>query len=553
MPVRYDAIAIVIGTEAGGGTLALQLAQAGKKILILERGPFMPQEKLNWDTSAVFLDNRYHTKETWQDKNGKDLHPQQSYFVGGQTKVFGAAMFHMRAEELFHVHGDLGSAPAVPSGYGSSFDPTEPFHSKKYSYPALVNEPRMQSIEDSVRKLGINTFLIPLGLKRDEAAPLESKCVRCDTCDGYPCLVHAKSDADINCIRQILHLPNVMLMTNARATRLLTNARGTSITGVEVIHTGSGGRSIGPDNFAPPSASGQTVTYSADLFCLCAGAVNSAVVLLASANDKHLNGLANSSDQVGRNFMVHQADALLAISTDRNEDSYTKTWGTNDFYLGDPDPSYPYPLGQTQPIGSFHYEMMKRDAPPLTPGFVLETMKHHAVPWWLTTEDLPDAENRITLHNTTPLSVQNKQPGLGGPHSSGDTGHTNESENVSDNAPYRIQLSYTPNNVESFERLKDRWVDILKKAGHAATSMPLHAYFKKRIPLEGVGHQNGTCRMGSDPSSSVLDPNCKAHDLDNLYVVDASCFVSASAVNPSLTIIANAIRIADHLLSERLK
>ena len=581
MATRYDAI--IIGTGAGGGTLALHLAQAGKKILILERGPFMPQEKLNWDTSAVFLDNRYHTKEIWQDKNGKDLHPQQSYFVGGQTKVFGAAMFRMRAEdfgviqhqggispswpisyadmepfytraeELFHVHGDLGSSPAVPGGYRSSFDPTEPFHSKKYPFPALANEPRMQSIEDSVRKLGINTFPIPLGLKRDEAAPLESKCVRCDTCDGYPCLVHAKSDADINCIRQILHLPNATLMTNSRATRLNTNANGTAVTSVEVIHSGSGSHGSGSDGFAPPSTSGKAVTYSADLFCLCAGAVNSAVVLLASANDRHPNGLGNSSDQVGRNFMYHQAGALLAISTNRNEDSYTKTWGTNDFYLKDSDPSYPYPLGQVQPVGSFHYEMMKGDAPPLTPGFVLETMKNHAVPWWLTTEDLPDLENRVTLHNTTPLSVENVQPSVSGPHPSGDTGHTNESECVSDNAPYRIQLCYTPNNVESFERLKERWVDTLKRAGHAATSVPLHAYFKKRIPIEGVGHQNGTCRMGADPLSSVLDSNCKAHDLDNLYVVDAACFVSASAVNPSLTIIANAIRVSDHLLSERLK
>ncbi len=227
----YDAI--IIGTGAGGGTLALRLAQAGKRILILERGPFMPQEKLNWSTSAVFLDNRYHTRETWHDKDGKDLHPQQAYFVGGQTKVYGAAMFRMRAEdfgvihhkggispawpisyadlepfyteaeELFHVHGDLGTAPAVPGGFGSSFDPTEPFHSKAYPYPAFANEPRMADIEAGVRKLGVNTFPIPLGLKRNEADPLASKCIRCDTCDGYPCLVHAKSDADINCIRQI--------------------------------------------------------------------------------------------------------------------------------------------------------------------------------------------------------------------------------------------------------------------------------------------------------------------------------------------------------------
>jgi choline dehydrogenase-like flavoprotein len=565
--------AIVIGSGAGGGTLALHLAQAGKKILILERGPFMPQEKLNWDTSAVFLANRYHTKETWQDKDGKPLHPQQAYFVGGQTKVYGAALFRMRAEDfgvihhkggispawpityadmepfycqaedLFHVHGDLGTAPSVPGGYGSSFDPTEPFHSIKYPYPAFTNEPRMQTIEDDVRKLGIHTFPIPLGLKRNEANPLASKCVRCDTCDGYPCLIHAKSDADINCIRQIMHWPNVTLMTNSRVTRLLTNSSGSAVTAVEVIHSGTDAA----------SKNGSTATYSAGIFAVCAGAINSAVILLASANDKHPTGLANSSDQVGRNFMYHQADALLALGSQGNEDSYTKTWGTNDFYFKDSDPAYPFPLGQVQPVGSFHHEMMKGDAPPLTPGLVLEEMKEHAVPWWLTTEDLPDPENRVTVHNATPLTVENWQPGMGGPHPAGDTGHTNESEPVTDSAPMRIQLSYTPNNVESFNRLKDRWVDTLKRAGHATTSVPLHAYFKKRIPLEGVGHQNGTCRMGTDPATSVLDVHCKAHDLDNLYVVDASCFVSASAVNPSLTIIANAIRVANHLLADRLK
>jgi choline dehydrogenase-like flavoprotein len=585
MATQYDAI--IIGTGAGGGTLALHLAQAGKNILILERGPFMPQEKLNWDTSAVFLDNRYHTKETWHDKDGKDLHPQQSYFVGGQTKVYGAAMFRMRAEdfgvihhkggispawpisysdlepyytraeELFHVHGDLGTAPSVPGGYGSSFDPTEPFHSKRYPFPAFTNEAHMQSIENDVRNLGINTFPIPLGLKLNEADPLASKCVRCDTCDGYPCLVHAKSDADINCIRQIMHLPNVTLMTNSRVTRLITNTAGTAVNVVEVMHSGPSAHNSSPNPdeavAPPPSKQGYSATYTGGLFAVCAGAVNSAVILLASANDKHPNGLANRSDQVGRNFMYHQADALLALSTQRNEDSYTKTWGTNDFYLKDPDPAYPFPLGQVQPVGSFHFEMMKGDAPPLTPGFVLEEMKLHAVPWWLTTEDLPDPDNRVTLHNTTPLSMESLQPGLAGAHPSGDTGHTNEFEPVTNAAPGRIQLSYTPNNVESFERLKDRWVDTLKRAGRATTSVPLHAYFKKRIPLEGVGHQNGTCRMGTDPKTSVLDPQCKAHDLDNLYVVDASCFVSASAVNPSLTIIANAIRVADCLLAEKLK
>jgi len=274
----------------------------------------------------------------------------------------------------------------------------------------------MQAIEDDVRKLGVHTFPIPLGLKLNEADPLKSKCVRCDTCDGYPCLVHAKSDADINCIRQILHLPNVTLMTNSRVTRLVPNSSGTAVTSVEVIHSGSGkrhGMASVPDdaNAPPPSHNGHAAIYSAGFFAVCAGAVNSAVLLLASASDKHPTGLANSSDQVGRHFMYHQADALLAIGTKINEDSYTKTWGSNDFYLKDSDPTYPFPLGQVQPVGSFHFEMMQGDARPLTPGFVLETLKHHAVPWWLTTEDLPNPENRVTLHNSTHSRQKTGNPG----------------------------------------------------------------------------------------------------------------------------------------------
>jgi choline dehydrogenase-like flavoprotein len=525
MSDQFDAI--IIGTGAGGGTLALHLAQAGKRILVLERGPFLPQEKLNWDTSAVFLDNRYHTKEVWEDMHGKDLHPGTGYWVGGNTKVYGAAMFRLRAEDFGELVHKGGISPAWPLSYAdfepyytraeelfcvhgalnadlSSPDTTEPSHSKPYPFPAFSNEPRMQQIENDVRALGYHTFPVPLGLKLNEADRVESKCIRCDTCDGYPCLVHAKSDSDINCIRQIMHLPNVTLMTNARVMRLNTNATGTAVTSVEVDHDGSG----------------TTVSYSGGIVAVCCGAINSAALLLASANDKHPRGLANNgSDQVGRNFMYHQADAILALSLKSNHDSYMKTWGCNDFYFG--QPGYDYPMGNVQPVGSFHHEMMKEDAPPLTPGFVLETMKQHAVPWWLTTEDLPAADNRVQL-------------------------------TVGPDGTQKIKLSYTNNNVESFERLKERWIDVLKQAGHAESSMPLHAYFKKRIPLNGVGHQNGTCRFGADAKTSVLDLNCKAHDLDNLYVVDASFFPSCGAVNPSLTVIANAIRVAEHLLAERL-
>ena len=510
---QYDVV--IIGSGAGGGTLAYHLANAGKRVLILERGSFLPQEKPNWDTTAVFLDNRYHTKDVWTDKDGKLLHPGTGYWVGGNTKVYGAALFRLREQDFGVLHHKGGISPEWPVKYDEfepyytkaeelfcvhgqqGIDPTEPRRSAAYPFPAISNEPRMQQIQNDLEGMGLKPFPCPLGLKLNEADRVESKCIRCDTCDGYPCLVHAKSDSDINCIRKIMHLPNVTLITQAKVTRLLTNATGSAIESVEAELDGSG----------------KKTTFAGSIVAVCCGAINSAALLLLSANDKHPNGLANSSDMVGRHFMFHQADAILAIGKEPNKSSYMKTFTLNDFYFGDKD--YPYPMGNIQPIGSFHHEMMKADAPPLTPTFVLDLLTTHAVPWWLTTEDLPDPNNRVTIYNGA------------------------------------VQLDYTPNNVESFERLKSKWIDTLKQAGHADHWFHLHAYFKKRIPLEGVGHQNGTCRFGTDPKQSVLNTNCRTHDIDNLYVVDGSFFASSGAVNPSLTIIANALRVGDHLL-ERL-
>jgi choline dehydrogenase-like flavoprotein len=508
---RYDAV--IIGSGAGGGTLAFHLANAGKRILVLERGSFMPQEKANWNTTAVFLDNRYHTKEVWTDKDGKDLHPGTGYWVGGNTKVYGAALFRLREKDFGVLHHKGGISPEWPVKYDEfepyytkaeklfcvhgkqGIDPTEPRRSEEYPYPAISNEPCMQEIQEDLQRMGLHPFPCPLGLKLNEADPVESNCIRCDTCDGYPCLVHAKSDSDINCIRKIMHLPNVTLMTGAKVSRLITNAAGTSVDAVEV----------------ELDDSGKTTRFSGDIVAVCCGAINSAALLLQSANVRHPNGLANRSDMVGRHFMYHQADTILAIGKEPNHSSYMKTICVNDFYLGDKD--YPWPMGNVQPLGSFQPEMMKTDAPPLTPTFVLDLMTTHGVPWWLTTEDLPDPNNRVTLRSG------------------------------------RIQLDYTRNNVESFDRLRDKWIDILKRAGHADHWFHLHAYFKKRVPLEGVGHQNGTCRFGTDPKQSVLNTNCQTHDVDNLYVVDGSFFVSSGAVNPSLTIIANALRVGDHLLA----
>jgi choline dehydrogenase-like flavoprotein len=366
--------------------------------------------------------------------------------------------YYTRAEKLYCVHGKSG------------IDPTDPPRGEEYPFPPVSNEPRMQQIHNDLAGLGYKPFPVPLGVKLNEADRLRSACIRCDTCDGFPCLIHAKADADIDCVRPVMDLPNVTKAT--------------------------------------------LETFTGDIVVISCGAINSAALLLKSASDRFPNGLANSSGMVGRHFMFHNSNAMVALSMHENDDKYMKTFGINDFYFGEPD--YPYPMGSVQPVASFKKEMMKSDAPPLTPGFALGIAKQHAVPWWLMTEDLPDPNNRVRLVD-------------GG-----------------------IRLDYTPNNQTSFKRLKDRWIEVLKQAGHASAVFDWHAYFKKDINIEGVGHQNGTCRFGQDAQTSVLDLDCRAHDLNNLYVVDGSFFPSCGAVNPSLTIIANAIRVSDHLL-DRLK
>ena len=287
-----------------------------------------------------------------------------------------------------------------------------------------------------------------------------------------------------------------LLITNAHVTKLITGPNGREITAVEAKIAG-----------------GETTQFHGDIVIVSCGAINSAALLLRSTSAAHPNGLANSSDQVGRNFMFHQAGAILSVhATKHNPSRYQKTFAVNDFYFG--EPGFNFPMGGIQLIGSFHTEMMRGDAPWMTPGIVLEEMAARAVPWWLTAEDLPAAENRVQWIE-----------GQG------------------------IKLSYTPNNVEAFTRLMDRWTDVLKRVDGSHV-IPHEAYFKKRIPLEGVGHQNGTCKFGTDAKSSVLNTDCRAHDVDNLYLVDGSFFCSSGAVNPSLTIIANALRVGDILLEK---
>jgi choline dehydrogenase-like flavoprotein len=509
----YDVI--VIGSGAGGGTLVRHLAPSGKRILLLERGDWLPREPSNWSARDVFVENRYVSPDTWYDADGRPFQPQVHYFVGGATKLYGAALYRLRAEDFGELRHRDGISPAWPIGYDEmepyytlaeqlyqvhgarGEDPTEPHASAPYPFPAVSHEPRIQQLSDDLAAAGHHPFHAPCGVMLEEQDMPFSACVRCATCDGFPCLVHAKSDAEVLGVRPAITHRNVTLMTNAQAVRLETDDAGTAVTGVVVDHAGA------------------RETYTADLVVVSCGAANSARLLLASASDAHPNGLANGSDQVGRNYMFHNCSAVLALSKEPNDTVFQKTLGLNDFYFGTDDVDYP--LGNIQMVGKSVAEMYRGEKPlqtKLAPEWTLETVARHAVDFWLSTEDLPLPENRVTLR---------------------DDGS--------------IVLDYKATNDVAKKRLLHELKGLLRHTGmHPDHLLPRHAYLKNDIPVAGCAHQAGTCRFGSDPASSVLNTDCRAHELDNLYVVDTSFFPSIGAVNPALTAMANALRVGDHLL-----
>lgn len=512
--MNYDVI--IIGSGAGGGTLAKHLASSGKSILLLERGDWLKREKENWSAESVFVKNRYISPETWYDQEGHAFQPQVHYFVGGATKMYGAALYRLRKEdfgELKHYNGAI--SPAWPISYEEmepyytkaeqlyqvhgqrGIDPTEPPASAPYPFEAVSHEPRIKKLYDDLTKAGFHPFPAPCGIMLNEKNSAFSTCIRCNTCDGFPCLVQAKSDAEMMGVRPALKFPNVTLLTNAKATKLVTNASGTTVTSVQV------------------EIQGKTETFAGNIVVVACGASNSAKLLLMSVSDIHPRGLANGSDQVGRNYMFHNSQAVLALSLEPNLTKFQKTLSLNDFYFG--MEGFQYPMGNIQMIGKSLGPMFKGEKPietALLPHQMLDDLAKHAVDFWLSTEDLPDPQNRITV-----------------------------------NAKGEITLSYTPNNQVPKQKLYEKLKSMLKHLGmHPDHLIPRNAYLKSEIPIAGVAHQAGTCRFGKDPKNSVLDTNCKAHELDNLYVVDTSFFPSIGAVNPSLTAIANALRVGDHLL-----
>jgi choline dehydrogenase-like flavoprotein len=515
MPQAFDVI--IVGSGAGGGTLARHLAPSGKSILILERGSWLPRELENWDAEEVFIKNRYVPKETWYDKSGKAFQPGVHYWVGGATKLYGAALYRLRQEDFGEIKHHDGISPAWPISYSEmepyytqaeqlyqvhgarGEDSTEPPSSAPYPFPPVSHEPRIQQLHDDLAAAGYHPFHSPNGVMLDERQPQFSACIRCKDCDGFPCFVHAKSDAEVIGVRPALQSPNVTLLTEALAVRLNTNAAGTSVTEL-VVERG-----------------GQQETYEAGIVVLACGAANSAKLLLQSANDAHPNGLANGSDQVGRNYMYHNSMAVLAVSKDPNPTRFQKTLGLNDFYFG--MPGFEYPMGNIQMVGKSQGPMYKGEKPVeagLAPMFSLDEVAKHAVDFWLSTEDLPSPDNRVTL---------------------ADDGN--------------IRLSYTPSNQVAKQQLYDKLKSMLNHLRMHEHLIHRNMYMKNEIPIGGVAHQAGTVRFGTDPKTSVLDASCKAHELDNLYVADTSFFPSIGAVNPALTAMANALRVGDHL-RERL-
>ena len=515
MTDHYDII--VIGSGAGGGTLTLELAKTGKRILLLERGDYLKRERDNWDPTAVFVDGKYQAKEDWYDRDGNRFHPGLHYCVGGNTKVYGAALIRLRERDFGELRHVDGVSPAWPLGYDvfepyyaraeqlfhvhgtRGIDPTEPWSSTPYPHAAVRHEPRIQALCDNLERIGHHPFPQPLAILLDEhggKVDPHSACIRCDAFDGFPCLTNGKADSQIICVDPALAYPNVTMLTGAYVDRLETDASGRTVTGVHV------------------NRDGQAEVYSADIVVSACGALSSALLMFRSASDKHPNGLANGSDQVGRNYMRHNNSAFMAISREPNETVFQKTMALNDFYFGADD--WEFPLGGIQLLGKSHGEQVRGEALPAWlswfPEMPFDQLARHSLDFWVMTEDLPLPDNRITF---TPDG--------------------------------RVTLNVQPTGGEAHHRLRTKLKDMLSSIDAHPHLLERSLYLGKDIPIGGTAHQAGTLRFGTDPAASVLDLNCRAHEIDNLYVVDAGFFPSIGAVNPTLTIIANAMRVADHL------
>ena len=493
---------VIVGSGMGGGTLAYALRNAGASVLLVERGDFIPRERENWSTDAIFVDGRYKADERWQSSDGRWYQPGLTYAVGGNTKVYGASLPRFRHTDFGSVQHADGVSPAWPFTYddlathyaaaeaifGVHGEPESglPDRAEPFPHAPVDHEPGVREIAARLSAAGFTPSHLPLGIDLRPGG----RCIRCATCDGYVCLLDAKADADIRCVRPALAAGNVEILTRAHVRRIVTDSSGARAAGVELVRDGT-------VSFVPAG----TVVASC-------GAVNSAALLLRSRSNRHPRGLANASGTVGRNYMVHNNTIMLSVRpVRRNETVFQKTLYVNDFYdrgTGE----HPYPLGHVQLIGKVREQMVRPQAR-LVPRGIRRYITDRSMDWWLFTEDLPDPDNRIDL--TT-----------GG----------------------AVRLRWTPNNLRAHETLVGEAKRMARATGYPIT-------FTRRAGIEVCSHQAGTVRAGADPATSALDPWCRSHEIDNLYVVDASFFPSLPVMNPALTIAANALRVGQRIIASQ--
>ncbi len=500
---RYDII--IVGTGAGGGTMAQALATTGARILVVERGDFVATEDENWSPAAVWKDLRYRANEEWVDENGQAFRPYMHYGVGGNTKFWGSVLYRLRREDFLATPHADGVSPSWPIDYDTlapyydraeqlyhvhgdaSADLTEPPRGP-FPHDAVPHAAGMTEIVEGLRRQGLHPSSLPLGLLKPGEP---GGCILCNTCNSFPCKIHAKSDADVCGVRPAVRHANVTLWTNTVARRLIATSDGRAIEALEVERQGA------------------TVRLEAKLFVVSCGAVNSAALLLRSADEAHPAGLANSSGLVGTRYMAHMATMMQGFHPFRkNTAVFQKTVAINDFYLA--RNGIPYPLGQIQSQGRTHGVMAQVVGQTMVPGIPLwayDAWVARGVDWLVMSEDLPREENRVTVEPDG-----------------------------------RIRLWYRPNNVQAHQQLVREAKRMLRRLGFWV--IVSHSHKSKNTT-----HQCGTLCFGTDPRTSVLDPYCRAHDVANLFVVDASFFPSSAAVNPGLTIVAQALRVADHITS----
>ena len=491
---------VIIGSGAGGGTMARELAGTGARILVVERGGFIPQDDHNWNPASVWKELRYRTTETWLDEHGRAFRPYTHYCVGGNTKFWGSVMYRLRPEDFKEMEHADGVSPAWPIDYDTlapyydraerlyevhgqhGIDPTEGPRGP-YPYPPVPHSKVVGDIVERLKARGLHPSPLPLGLREN--------CILCNTCNSFPCKIHAKSDAEVCGLRPAMQAPNVTLWIDATARRLITDASGRKVQAVEI------------------ERAGESITVSAPLVVVSCGAVNSAALLLRSSNRKHPDGLGNSSGLVGKRYMAHLATMMQGFHPLRKNDTvFQKTVAINDFYLKGRQTRYP--LGQIQSQGRTH-GVMAQTVVPSVPLWAYDAWVARGVDWLAMTEDLPRLENKVTIERD------------GG-----------------------IRLHYAANNLAAHRALVNETRRILKDLGFWVVMTHSHK-------AKNTTHQCGTLVFGTDPRQSVLDPFCRTHDVDNLFVVDASFFPSSAAVNPGLTIVAQAIRSADHIKQKVLQ